>query len=496
MHSHVIKQFQTPAYHCYGFSLTQGQQDILGVLYISTLQDHPTEYHLSLALINVQNQACESIVIFTAKGPGNNVMSDMLLGYDAPQNRWVIMQLQGDDYLAFRSLTVRDDGSLRLSPLCLLDQGESEWGLNPLLGLEITDGTYGFLYHKPAFEHMTAALVSKLDVVLQPSVWDELEEEVVSYWSSYGSTPQIPIQEYLPEKAHYIDGNQTTALKIVSKANIAEAENALTYTDLPVRIAVLCSPETWVEPRMGPLVPLPPEEEQWRVWLTGWDRGWTSAQWIYAADIGLPIDPTVPSWHAPLAPTVHVAVIAGPSSPAHASGTIVAAIAMLKEDEVLSHGVCLDEQGQVVQVCTSPLGLRPSLCCCAQMVVGVDQLEGRWRLWNWSVFRQQKVQALVTLDASCQRAYVHAEPASGYFWLIEERQDGVCVSYRDASTLEEQAPATELPSVRLLPDQEEYRTLNGYRDMGILPYRDTLLLLAQSPEGELVLYQVEKSEEE
>jgi hypothetical protein len=169
---------------------------------------------------------------------------------------------------------------------------------------------------------------------------------------------------------------------------------------------------------------------------------------------------------------------------------------MLKEDEVLSHGVCLDEQGQVVQVCTSPLGLRPSLCCCAQMVVGVDQLEGRWRLWNWSVFRQQKVQALVTLDASCQRAYVHAEPASGYFWLIEERQDGVCVSYRDASTLEEQAPATELPSVRLLPDQEEYRTLNGYRDMGILPYRDTLLLLAQSPEGELVLYQVEKSEEE
>jgi hypothetical protein len=50
--------------------------------------------------------------------------------------------------------------------------------------------------------------------------------------------------------------------------------------------------------------------------------------------------------------------------------------------------------------------------------------------------------------------------------------------------------------VRLLPDLEEYRTLNGYRDVGILPYRDTLLLLAQNPEGELVLYQVEKSEGE
>jgi hypothetical protein len=70
------------------------------------------------------------------------------------------------------------------------------------------------------------------------------------------------------------------------------------------------------------------------------------------------------------------------------------------------------------------------------------------------------------------------------------------VSYRDASTLEEQAPATELPGVRLFPGPGEERTLDPSRYSGIVPYRDTLLLLAESPEGELVLYQVKKSKEE
>jgi hypothetical protein len=261
------------------------------------------------------------------------------------------------------------------------------------------------------------------------------------------------------------------------------------YTDARFHLLVLCSPEGLVKAQMD----LPSHQQrQWRVWLTGWDNTWSTQHWTYAPDLGVPSDPEHFYWPWP---TVHMAVIAGPPSPAHASGTIVAAIAMLKEEEALSHGVCLDEQGQVVQVCTSPLGLCPSLCCCAQLVVGVDRLEGRWRLWNWPVFRQQKLQTLLTLEASCQRAFVYAEPASGYFWLIEERQEGVSVSYRDASTLEEQVPATDLPGVHLFPGPGEDDTLDPSRYSGILPYRDTLLLLAESPEGELVLYQIEKSEE-
>jgi hypothetical protein len=413
----------------------------------------------------------------------------------------VIAQLQNEDYIAMRTLSCTENGEITLSPLCLLDADEAaeSSGLNEILDVQINHENYSFLYPKPFDVHLTAPQITRLDVTLQHPAWRELEDPHVDISAgTETSSTSYPLPEHaerivLPEGVYFdprtIGAHITSVAHVTIHEDLAEAERSMIYTDARFHLLVLCSPEGLVKAQMD----LPSHQQrQWRVWLTGWDNTWSTQHWTYAPDLGVPSDPEHFYWPWP---TVHMAVIAGPPSPAHASGTIVAAIAMLKEEEALSHGVCLDEQGQVVQVCTSPLGLCPSLCCCAQLVVGVDRLEGRWRLWNWPVFRQQKLQTLLTLEASCQRAFVYAEPASGYFWLIEERQEGVSVSYRDASTLEEQVPATDLPGVHLFPGPGEDDTLDPSRYSGILPYRDTLLLLAESPEGELVLYQIEKSEE-
>jgi hypothetical protein len=507
MNIHIINRFNTPAHYGYAVYLAQGQQDMLGVLSMSASQNASTDYNLSLALIDVQKQVCESLVTYSDKDFGMRVMTDALLRYDVAKNCWIIAQLQDDDALTFRTVTVRDDGSLRLSPLCLLEKDESNRGFNPLLGLEMSDGVYRFLYHKAVFEHKSAPLVTKLDVALQRPAWDALEGHIVSLKSGIGGTHIAPGQEQrlddqgmqegilLPEHVFFdpgtIHASQTAALTILDKMDLAEAEMALVFSNHPARLLVLCSPESWVTPQMGRLSSTQPTEEQWRIWFTGWDSNWTILNWTYSPELGLPIDSSIPTWEYPRWPTVQVAVIAGPSLSPQSLGTFVAVLAMLNQEEVLSHGVCFDENGQVVQICASPLGLRPSLCCCKHMVIGVDLFEGHWRLWNWAVFQHREVSTRIALELGCQRACVYAEPASAHFWLIEELQDGVRVTHRDVYTLTEIASAAYLPGVGLLPDQEGTRALDGYHDVGVVPYQETLLLLARSADGELVLYQVQ-----
>jgi hypothetical protein len=161
-----------------------------------------------------------------------------------------------------------------------------------------------------------------------------------------------------------------------------------------------------------------------------------------------------------------------------------------RRGEVLSHAVCLDHDGQVVQVGRSPLGLRPCICLSGQAVVGVDRFEGGWRLWNWFVLRQGTLDTVISLDASCTRAFVHAEPSSARFWLVEELRDGVRVSQRDTSTLGEIATAAFLPGVHLHQDRAGLRPLDGHRDVGVMPYQDSLLLLVKDENEALALYQL------
>lgn len=77
MNIHTVHRFGTPAYSRFSLYLTQEQQPILGVLYVSTSQATPADYKVSLALIDVQERACKYTVSYKNKGPDENVMTDI-----------------------------------------------------------------------------------------------------------------------------------------------------------------------------------------------------------------------------------------------------------------------------------------------------------------------------------------------------------------------------------------------------------------------------------
>jgi hypothetical protein len=262
------------------------------------------------------------------------------------------------------------------------------------------------------------------------------------------------------------------------------------YMDQHIRLLILCSPEHTVKAQNDLPSGSSHDGKQWRMWFTGWDSSWSKQRWTYAPDLGVPF-PIDPTGYKYAWPAVNVIAIAGPPIASHAAASVVVAFAIDIQEEIVSHAACLDENGDIIQVCSAPLGLRPGLCCCGNMIVGVDLFEGIWRLWNWDVLQQQQFNKSASLEATCKRAFVHAEPNADQFWLIEELPEGVRVTHRDALTLEEIAPEVYLPDMSLRPEPEEH-PLNGYHSVGLIPYEDSLLLLVNNiHSGELVLYQID-----
>ena len=260
----------------------------------------------------------------------------------------------------------------------------------------------------------------------------------------------------LPDNAFFDpstnNAQQTSGIHIVDQTVLAEAELSMIYMDQHIHLLVLCSPEHTVKAQEELPSGSPHEGKQWRIWFTGWDSSWRKQNWTYAPDLGVPF-PIDPAGYKYAWPAAYVAAIAGPPIVAHPAASVVVAFAIDMQPERLSHAACLAADGSVVQVCTTPLGLRLGLCCCEDIVVGVDLLEGNWRLWNWAVLQQQQFHRSVSLDTTCQRAFVHAEPVSERFWLIEELPEGVRVTHRNALTLEEVTPEVYLQGMRLNASQ-------------------------------------------
>src|SRR3989440_12276393 len=91
--------------------------------------------------------------------------------------------------------------------------------------------------------------------------------------------------------------------------------------------------------------------------------------------------------------------------------------------------------GLLVLVLTS-FGLRVHLCQAKSMVVGVDLVEGHWRLWNWAPLDEAPLQRLVWLDQRILHAHVVTETRQqerdgNHFWLIEESSEWVRISKRN-----------------------------------------------------------------
>jgi hypothetical protein len=540
----LIHRFTAVSTHYLDASL---RGDQLGILWQRILPGAPPYTYLtSLALVDLPQKQCVSILTYDGRGPRTETAWSALLRYDSSHHRWVIGLLQGFSFLALRTVTMETDQRLILSPLCLLDANESyDEGFYPLLELDMLGPQYRLLYHKPSQEeHRTAAIVMKQDLACQPG-WEALEDHAVVVRSSDDgkSVPELDswqewqsaikgqgiseeerptlIDQLLSRvrrsfkgqgaseaerQAHQggtillpthaaLDGtwynaHPTPEIVLVDQAELAESEMAWTLADEQTRLLILCCPEAWVWPndQTRSAEEIAQTGEGWRIWLTGWDGAALTHRWSYALDIGLPADPDVPAYEAPPKPPVEVAAIAGPRTRDN-QPTFVAVMAMQDKEQLLSHGVCLTHSGQVVQVCRAPLGRSPCLCRCQQTVIGVDRLETGWRLWNWAVLDEPVLHLTSVLDAACQRAFVRAQSGADRFWLIEEWSAGVRISLRDAQTLAELAPAQMIVDTHLVGEQTD-RPLEPERTMGLLPYRETLLALVLNGQGGLELYQV------
>jgi hypothetical protein len=164
---------------------------------------------------------------------------------------------------------------------------------------------------------------------------------------------------------------------------------------------------------------------------------------------------------------------------------------------IQSCGVCLDHHGHLLQEHAGLLGLRPSLCRCGDLVIGTDRVVESWRLWNWAAAQEANPYTVLSLDPLCQRSYVSAQEGADWFWLIEELPKAVRVSKWEASSLTQMAAIGELAGYHLLPNRDyalyppNARPLEEHRNLGLIPYQNTLLLLVLNTQGEMELYQAQ-----
>src|SRR5579859_3690088 len=119
MHIDVLQRFQSLATYCYDVCLVEGEQAQLGILYNSALLDAPNDNGMYLALLDIEQQKCDTLLVYSDAGPGLHgdkySVSDVLLRYDAQRKRWVIAQMHTGHYIALRTLTVDPSGKLVLS---------------------------------------------------------------------------------------------------------------------------------------------------------------------------------------------------------------------------------------------------------------------------------------------------------------------------------------------------------------------------------------------
>ena len=100
--------------------------------------------------------------------------------------------------------------------------------------------------------------------------------------------------------------------------------------------------------------------------------------------------------------------------------------------ERVSMLIWLDINGHELWRCSENVGLRLQLCQVDNLVVGVDFLDKRWRLWMWNQQQGTALQNVVYLDREIFRAHLLGDKGtrSKNFWLLEESKEGIKVSQR------------------------------------------------------------------
>lgn len=150
--------------------------------------------------------------------------------------------------------------------------------------------------------------------------------------------------------------------------------------------------------------------------------------------------------------------------------------------------------GELLQSCRDQVYPWLHLTVSDMAVVGVDMKEGQWRLWNWFPQNETRFHVLKFLEGDIQRVYVVARQGKtgreASFWLVEQRQDFVRLCEHNTATLAEVSQPLLLKETNLFSQQEYGGVLTWNSPVGLLPYKDTLLLLVVNAQQQVELYQI------
>jgi len=248
----------------------------------------------------------------------------------------------------------------------------------------------------------------------------------------------------------------------------------------------------------------------WRFWIAGGNSPITEPVWKY--QLGMRIPATLfPFSDFDEDVLVGSIIISGPcwEREQQEQQTVVVAVGIIKKEAIglpedqarpLRGGelICLSQDGQVVQECKEEIVEQVELCLVGNIVIGVDRIQRRWRLWQWEPLAgKEQFTTVQWLDESVVHAHVvtnheNSDPQGTQFWLVEERPKGLIVSRRSGLSLEE----TETP-VTLTGWSLPYALERSVGEWdwpvkkGLIGHEDALLLIAADEENRMVLYRVE-----
>ncbi len=453
---------------CY---LRDDSDGILGITCVS--HDHQHSYlspSISFMQVDLNNGAIISDVSYPCSCEG---LEAIHLVYDRREQVWLITLIETFDLSQSSHIVLykasSDGHLLSESPLVIDEAVDSVTDIGPLLLTYGDAGSYRVLYLKPKMDNMDAP-----DVLL-------------------GRLIKAKGQEYF------------------SREEITIAEKSFGYLAGENCLLLACRPEygEFSEKVNGVFVGATGE---WRISMMGWKGDAASMYWKFAPNMGFPVgDRRSPDkdfdWLI-----VGADAIGGPTLPGNGRHTWVVGIVLIDTFDYKAHGYtieeedritknvqslfCIDAAGKVVQVSQSPVGPQLDLCLSGTMVVGVDLLDDRRRLWNWFPLHETQLRTVLWLDQQVLRATVVAEKAQeerrgDLFWLVEEYSDQVRISKRDAFTLTEVSPAVVLADVHLISKQKHWRYLEWEKSLEAIPYQGRLFLLGVDKNKQSVLYQIE-----
>jgi hypothetical protein len=140
---------------------------------------------------------------------------------------------------------------------------------------------------------------------------------------------------------------------------------------------------------------------------------------------------------------------------------------------------CIDPLGQILAQQECLLGESLRMCLCGDMVMGVDLMEGAWRLWSWSPVTTNTFEIQMNLQLDAKRVTLvpvesYDQYATPALWLIAENADGIQVSLWVGpdwqSIRHHQVEHIRLPNRRAQAQLE-------HEPGGIAAYQDFLLVM-------------------